>query len=114
MCAHCFEVHSARESELLAPREEGSLDSAPPVPLLPAAGAGDDMPADKTEALMRAVVGYNTYHSRRVIQEGMTCCKGFPDVPVHQLAPLEIRRPDSVQELPVSYTQLTLPTSDLV
>ena len=76
--------------------------NAPPEPVLPAAGEVDDMSADRTENVVRAIVAYNEYHLRQVIIKGQSkkwFKEGLPDVPVHLLAPLEIRKPDSADEL---------------
>ena len=79
---------------------------APPVPLLPAAGEAGDMAAEETENLLRAVVTYNEFHTRRTIKEDtLQWFKSFPDVPVHPLPPLEIHKPDSSEEL-LTYTSL--------
>jgi hypothetical protein len=49
--------------------------------------------------LMHAVVAYNKYHVRRVVKQDSRWFKGWEDKPVHEYQPLNIRKPDSKDDL---------------
>ena len=81
------------------PADVPTASAAPPVPVLPSEAEATRYGEEKTESLLRAVVAYNKHHVQRVIQEDNRWFKGWPDVPPLQIGPLNIRKPDSKDDL---------------
>jgi hypothetical protein len=83
------------------PADVPADDSAPSltVPVLPTRAEAAKYNEEKTKSLMRAVVAYNKYHVRRVMKQDSRWFKGWEDKPVHEHQPLNIRKPDSKDDL---------------
>jgi hypothetical protein len=81
------------------PADVPADDSAPSVPVLPTRAEADKFNEEKTKSLMHAVVAYNKYHVRRVMKQDSRWFKGWEDKPVHEHQPLNIRKPDSKDDL---------------
>ena len=71
----------------------------PALPVLPQEPEAANLSEAKTMALMRACVAYNKHHVRRAMKEDSRWFRGWPDLPVHEHQPLNIRKPDSKDDL---------------